>query len=75
MAARRTRHAILGRYIYLVRRTRKPTGSAILSCLALPEAFRAALGGVLATPLSKVDGDAIFRFRQNSEKNYLPVAA
>jgi hypothetical protein len=68
MAARRTRQALLGRYNFLVRRTRKPTGSAILSSLELPEAFRPALGGLLATPPSKVDGGAILRFRQNSEK-------
>ncbi len=49
MAARRTRQPLLGRYIFLVRRTATSTGIAILSSLQLPEAFRTALGGLLAT--------------------------
>ncbi len=46
----------------------RPTALAILaSSLELPEVFRASLGDLLPTLLSKLDGGGIFLLRQNSE--------
>src|SRR5229473_2269647 len=47
----------------------RPTALAVLaSSLQLPEVFRAALGDLLPTLPSKLDGGGIFRFCQNSEE-------
>src|SRR6266851_9223577 len=47
----------------------RPTALALFaSGLQLPEVFRAALGDLLPTLPSKLDGGGIFRFCQNSEE-------